>query len=265
MAYLKVKNWSEFQHYKDRDPPWIKLHRRLLTDYEFSCLQDASKLHLMLLWLLASQLDNKIPTDAGWIARQIGVSGPVNLKPLIDKGFIRLVQDAIKPLAERKQSAIGETETETETEYGSSATPTNPAADQFAELWKIYPKRSGSNPKNKAFSAFSARLKENNSLAEIRAGLERYAAWCKTTNKIGTETVMQAQRFFGPGREWENDWGAPAERLKLPWDNQALWKIRQAIGLEAYYEGDEKACHAEINKHLQANPEQRVKVQECIG
>jgi hypothetical protein len=57
MNYLRVKNWTEFQHYKDRNPPWIKLHRTLLDDYEFSRLQDASKAHLMLIWLFASQKD----------------------------------------------------------------------------------------------------------------------------------------------------------------------------------------------------------------
>jgi len=112
MNYYSVKNWETFQHYKDRSPPWIKLHRDLLRDYDFSCLQDASKLQLMLLWLLASQLDNKIPTDPAWITRQLGLSEPINLKPLIDNGFILLVQDASKALADCKQSAIVETEAE---------------------------------------------------------------------------------------------------------------------------------------------------------
>jgi len=26
---LKTKKWSDFQHYKNRCPPWIKLHRNL--------------------------------------------------------------------------------------------------------------------------------------------------------------------------------------------------------------------------------------------
>jgi hypothetical protein len=112
MTHLSVKNWEQFQHYKDRSPPWIKLHRDLLRDYDFACLQDASKLHLVLMWLLASQLDNKIPNDAAWITHQLGLSEPVKLKPLLDKGFIFMVQDASKTLADCKQSAIGETETE---------------------------------------------------------------------------------------------------------------------------------------------------------
>jgi hypothetical protein len=38
--WLTIKNWSEFQHYKDRNPPWIKLHRALLDDYAFAALPD---------------------------------------------------------------------------------------------------------------------------------------------------------------------------------------------------------------------------------
>ena len=113
MQYLRVKNWAHFQHYKDRSPPWIKLHRELLRDYQFACLQDASKLHLMLIWLLASQLGNKIPADAEWIQRQIGSEHPPDLEALISHGF--LVPDS-DVLAECKQSAMRETEAETETE-----------------------------------------------------------------------------------------------------------------------------------------------------
>jgi hypothetical protein len=113
MKYISIKNWQKFQHYKDRCPPWIKLHRDLLRDYDFLCLQDASKLQLMLLWLLASQMNNKIPADDNFIKTQIGIHGDLSIKELKDKGFI---YDASDMLAECKQSAIGETETETETE-----------------------------------------------------------------------------------------------------------------------------------------------------
>ncbi len=113
MHYLRVKNWEEFQHYKDRSPPWIKLHRDLLRDYEFSCLQDASKLHLMLIWLLASQMDNKIPADPDFIKCELKLKGDIDFKPLIDNGF--LIDDS-NTLAGCKQSAMPETEAETEAE-----------------------------------------------------------------------------------------------------------------------------------------------------
>ena len=116
MRRLMVCNWDKFQHYADRAPPWIKLYNNLLTNYEFSCLQDASKAHLLGIWLLASQLDNKIPNNAKWIGNRINATGKVDLKPLIAGGFLELEQDASIVLADRSQSACLETETETETE-----------------------------------------------------------------------------------------------------------------------------------------------------
>ena len=68
-GFLTIPNLSKYQHYKDRCPPWIKLHRDILRDYSFSKLTEKDRLHLILIWLLASQLDNKIPDDSGWILR----------------------------------------------------------------------------------------------------------------------------------------------------------------------------------------------------
>ena len=42
MTRLRVKNWAEFQHYRSRRPPWIKLHRGLLDDYAWHRLPEAS-------------------------------------------------------------------------------------------------------------------------------------------------------------------------------------------------------------------------------
>jgi hypothetical protein len=82
MNYLRVKNWTEFQHYKDRNPPWIKLHRTLLDDYEFSRLQDASKAHLMLIWLFASQKDGLVPDDPEFLKMKLGLETSPDLKSL---------------------------------------------------------------------------------------------------------------------------------------------------------------------------------------
>lgn len=116
MRYLSIKNLEKHQHYKDRRPPWIKLHAEVLDDYEFLCLQDASKAHLMLLWLLASKMDNRIPNDPVFLTEKLGATSPIMVQELIDQGFVTLSEDDSKPLAFRKQSAIAETETEAETQ-----------------------------------------------------------------------------------------------------------------------------------------------------
>ena len=106
MRYLSVRNWSQFQHYGNRAPPWIKLHSAILEDAEFEMLPDATRAHLMLIWLLAGRTNNRIPADAGWIGRKIGASEPVDLDSLLagrwlvfEDGESALAHDASKTLA----------------------------------------------------------------------------------------------------------------------------------------------------------------------
>jgi len=103
MDFLRMRNWEKFQHYKHRNPPWIKFHGSLLDNYEHSCLQDASKAHLHSLWLLAASMNNKIPADAKWIEKRISATEPINLKLLADNGFIEIFEDASVVLAPCKQ------------------------------------------------------------------------------------------------------------------------------------------------------------------
>jgi hypothetical protein len=114
---LRPKNWSEYQHYKDRNPPWIKLHRDLLNDRDFMCLPIASKAIAPLLWLLASEEKsgdfNANVAELAFRLRMTEKEINDGLNPLISKGFF---VDASGVLAECLQVAIPETETERETE-----------------------------------------------------------------------------------------------------------------------------------------------------
>jgi len=113
-AYFSVKNFDKFQHYKDRKPPWIKLYHETFEDYEFGGLPDASKMHLIAIWSLASRYMNKIPFDAEWIAKRINATEKVDLNLLVNAGFIELNQECSNMLAERYQSATLEKEIEKE-------------------------------------------------------------------------------------------------------------------------------------------------------
>lgn len=114
MRHFQVKNFERFQHYKDRNPPWIKLYNELLDDYDFGRLQDASKMHLIAIWLLASRSDNRIPYDSEWVSRRINATDPVDLDTLVKAGFIEIEQDCSNSLAECRQDARPEREGETE-------------------------------------------------------------------------------------------------------------------------------------------------------
>ena len=112
---LIPKNWHTFQHYNKRNPPWIKLHRALLDDYDFSQLPVESRALAPMLWLIASEAKDGVinmTPEALAFRLHIDYMTLVNgLEPLMNKGFFL---DASNVLASRKQSATPETETETE-------------------------------------------------------------------------------------------------------------------------------------------------------
>jgi hypothetical protein len=117
---LTPKNWSEFQHYKDRSPSWIKLHRQILDDYDFACLPVASKALAPMLWLLASEYeDGVIDASLEKLAfrfRMTTQEVAEALNPLVEASFFAVDQDASKPLADRKRDACLEKEKEKEKE-----------------------------------------------------------------------------------------------------------------------------------------------------
>ena len=114
---LQPKNWAVFQHYKDRCPPWIKLHRDLLNDRAYMRLPIASKAIAPMLWLLASESkDGVFDGSLDELVFRLHITEKeyqAGVKPLIDNDFFNVVSGV---LAERLQTAIPETERETETE-----------------------------------------------------------------------------------------------------------------------------------------------------
>lgn len=58
---MRIKNWEEFQHYKDRDPKWIKLYKKLLDDPQWHDLDAQAAKILVMLWLLASERNGELP------------------------------------------------------------------------------------------------------------------------------------------------------------------------------------------------------------
>lgn len=117
---IRPKNWHDFQHYKERDPPWIKLHKRLLDDFEFNSLPVASRALAPMLWLLASeQPTGDIPAYTRKIAYRLRMTLEelaAAFQPLLNAGFFEIIgedsEDASGALAEREPVATPETETQ---------------------------------------------------------------------------------------------------------------------------------------------------------
>jgi hypothetical protein len=116
----RVKNWAFFQHYKDRRPPWIKLHHVLLEDCNFIRLPLASRALAPLFWLLASESEDGVvcgpAADVAFRLRLTEEEVSEGIKGLCNGGYITTEQDASAVIAPRQQETRLETETETETE-----------------------------------------------------------------------------------------------------------------------------------------------------
>lgn len=137
------KNWASFQHYKDRSPPWIKLHHNLLDNCEFNELPVASRALAPCIWLLASEyVDGKITLSLKAIAFRLHLSETAlieALTPLIDSGFF--IDDKVPAsavLAERYQVATPETEAEAQVRgraapQSAAARPASPSSTAARE------------------------------------------------------------------------------------------------------------------------------------
>jgi hypothetical protein len=107
------------------------------------------------------------------------------------------------------KSPIQRKSKERNTPAGSRKKNPPPDDSEFERAWSLYPKRAGGNPKEKARSAWRARLREGVKPEELRAGVERYANYVCAVGSEGTQYVKQAATFFGPDKHWRDDWVLP--------------------------------------------------------
>ncbi len=114
---MKIKNWRKFQHFKDRKPPWIKLHREILEQRDINMISDCSFRVLVGIWLLASEdpaMEGNIP-DVDDIAFRLRLEKSKVIKSLQElENFVE--HDDINVISSRYQSDSLETETEEEKE-----------------------------------------------------------------------------------------------------------------------------------------------------
>lgn len=111
---MKIKNWSKFQHFKDRRPPWIKLYRDLLDDMQWHQLDPLASKVLVTLWLLASEDQDGCLPDTKTLAWRMRMTEK-QILDCISKLSHWLEHDDDVLISERYQDDLPETERETET------------------------------------------------------------------------------------------------------------------------------------------------------
>lgn len=201
MMRLTPKNWQTFQHYKDRCPPWIKLHRDLLNDRRYMCLPTASKALAPLLWLLASETKEGI-FNASYEELEFRLRMPLKeiktgLEALIGVGFFIVVDaDASNVLAGCLQDAIPETETEAEAEAEAEQT----SQQSFVDFWNSYPRKVARSDAQKAWIKLKV---DSTLLATILRAIEEQkltADW----QKDGGKFIPHPTTWLN-GRRWEDE------------------------------------------------------------
>jgi hypothetical protein len=225
--HIKIKNWNEFQHFKDRSPPWIKLYRENLYRRDIMMLSDRNFKILVCLWMLASEdkerNGNLPPIDD--IAYKLRLPEKEITKAIQElDGF--LIYDDIYLISDRYQHDAPETETETEREGETETKGFLVLKDDFESWWSTYPNKVG---KADAKKKFLAALKKTTS-ETLMAGLKNYIEtkppdrpWCNPATWLHQE-------------RWDD---APANITKGTTNGKSIDQIINDVAAE-YYEPEDR-------------------------
>lgn len=182
--FYSIKDWSQFQHYTDRNPPWVKLHREILTGRTWLKANDLSRVVQVASIALAARYENKIPLDWEVLQPAMGLRCSKGqfmsaIEYLTKADFITiqhatngediLAQDASAALAKCYSEAEAEVEKK---DISSSKAKVDPEKG-FSEFWKLYPRKVA---KGQARKAFVAAISKGAVLETILAGATRYIA-----------------------------------------------------------------------------------------
>jgi hypothetical protein len=99
--YIVIPRWEEFQHYRDRDPVWVKVYTRLLSDDGFRQLTFHQRGVLLSLWVEYARSGRQLRDNTATLTRQLGHRVlRRDLEALTYAGFITFSASA--PLAQSK-------------------------------------------------------------------------------------------------------------------------------------------------------------------
>ena len=144
MKHFRIRKHDDFQHYSNRNPPWIKLHTCLLGSINFLSLSDASRWQALGCALLASRYQNHLPADPAFLKAELHSKSPINIEALFEAKFIvwcTCEECASTALADCKQVARPEQRRERaegEERRADTLSVARQPTDEVSECWKVY-------------------------------------------------------------------------------------------------------------------------------
>lgn len=121
MTY-RIKSWQKFQHFKDRNPPWVKLYKDILDDPDWHDLDPKAAKTLVMLWLIASEDESHNGTlpEVRRLSFRLRLSEKETIAYL-SKLSQWLEHDDINVISNRYQDDAPETEAYSEETYSKEA------------------------------------------------------------------------------------------------------------------------------------------------
>lgn len=212
-TYFTIRNWEKYQHYKDRCPPWIKLHYELLTSPDWVMLDDASKLLAVVCMLIASRNNGNIPNNPRYIQKVGQLDHKPVFLPLVNSGFLLFSGDASTLLADaspRARSREAETEAEAEAE-AENYPPVSPTPKRETKNETVKQKEPPHEPahRNKTTLSNLAKYLEHIGATEQHiphSFLESAQKRGIPDNTANAEWQRFCNHHIGKRSKWE-DWG----------------------------------------------------------
>jgi hypothetical protein len=207
MQYLSVRNIERFQHYTKRNPPWVKLHKEFITNYELRCLPVHSRLFFACCWLLASEMGNKIPLDYKYLSDRVGF--PVSKKiilPLVNTNALSLCSvlssdNSPLPLTENSNMLA--------TCLHDASKMLAVANEEFEQFWQAFPRKIGK-----------------------KAALQ---SWVKAKDKPPVADIIQSIEKAKKSVQWTKENGQFIPHPST-WLNQGRWADQMAVSKPSVFE-----------------------------
>lgn len=184
-AVITIRAWERFQHYKDREAPWVKLHRNMLTSESWVLGTDLSRVVQLASMMLAPRYGNQIPYRFELCRKVMHLDCTEAqfakaIQHLIDTEFLEIqelpsTEKAVEQSASTLLAKSSSEERENRGEREGEKNPPTPQGGALAvfEHWKIVFSHPKSILDDKRRRLIDARLKQF-TVDDLKAAIDGY-------------------------------------------------------------------------------------------
>ncbi len=230
----RIANWAQYQHYKKRSPPWVKLYFDLLSSETWITGDDKTRCLMIACILAASRNDGNVPANPAYIQKIAHLNSAPDFNPLVLNGFLaasnalaECVQDASNVLDTLSLSlSLNTPEEKREKKNTRDRDASAALADGFSEFYAAYPRKTARAAAEKAWK----KLAPDNELRLVIMSALKWQAALPDWTKDGGQYAPYPATYLN-NRRWEDErpgggGAAPPRQPDLrPNRNLRVWEI----------------------------------------